>query len=95
MTLPDLAVHDTLPKLLLHNAERHGGDVAMREKEFGIWNAYDWARVRAEIRQLALALDDLGIARGEVVAIIGRNRPNWVWSEWAAQAVGAISLGLY
>ena len=30
-----------------------------------------------------------------MVAIIGRNRPNWVWCEWAAHAVGAVSLGLY
>jgi long-chain acyl-CoA synthetase len=95
MTSPDLDVHDTLAKRLLHHARAHGDAVAMREKEFGIWNTFTWAEVHDQVRTLALGLAALGVARGEVVAIIGRNRPNWVWSEWAAQALGAISLGLY
>jgi len=95
MTLPDIAAHDTLAKLLVHHAVHHGDDVAMREKEFGIWNVFTWRQVHDKVRDLALALLSLQVARGEVVAIIGRNRPNWVWSEWAAQAIGAMSLGLY
>ena len=37
----------------------------------------------------------LGITRGDVVGIIGRNRPHWVWAELAGHCVGAMSLGIY
>ncbi len=95
MQLPDLDRLDTLPKLLLHNARTHPDAVAMREKDLGIWNEYRWAEVAATVRQVALGLTTLGVARGDVTAILGRNRPNWVWSEWAIQAMGGISIGLY
>ena len=38
-----LKTHDTFPKLLVRNAETFGDrKVAMREKEFGIWQEYSW-----------------------------------------------------
>ncbi|MFO1038645.1 MAG: AMP-binding protein [Geminicoccaceae bacterium] len=95
MTLPSLDDLDTFPKLLLHNAANWPNAVAMREKEFGIWNEYGWAACRDRVRELALGLLALGVHRGEVVGLIGRNRPNWLWSELAAHAVGAMSLGIY
>ncbi|HLO10403.1 MAG TPA: AMP-binding protein, partial [Desulfobacteria bacterium] len=36
-----------------------------------------------------------GLNAGDKVAIIGDNRPEWVWGEVAAQAAGAVPLGLY
>jgi long-chain acyl-CoA synthetase len=95
MALPDLARLDTLPKLLRHNAARWGGEVATREKDLGIWTTYSWAETEARVAELACGLLALGIARGQVIGIIGRNRPHWVWAELAAHSVGALSLGLY
>ncbi|MGI9492981.1 MAG: AMP-binding protein [Geminicoccaceae bacterium] len=95
MQLPDLATFDTLPKLLKHNAERWPNDVAAREKEYGIWRVYSWADTLAEVRDLTRGLITLGLERGDVVGVIGRNRPHWVWAEWAAHSVGAMSLGIY
>jgi len=95
MDRPDFREHDTLPKLLLRNAERWPDEVAMREKEFGIWNEYTWRDCRDRVKDIALGLAALGVRRGDRVAIIGRNRPNWVWSELAAQCLGAIPIGIY
>ena len=44
---------------------------------------------------MALGLHGLGFRRGEVLGLIGRNRPNWVWSELAGQALGDDALGVY
>ena len=38
---------------------------------------------------------ELGLARGDVIGIIGDNRPDWVAAEIATHAIGALSLGLY
>jgi long-chain acyl-CoA synthetase len=95
MQLPDLSRHDTTAKLLLHNAAHWGGEVALREKDYGIWKVYTWADTRARVEELGRGLLALDLERGDVVGIIGRNRPHWLWAELAAQAVGAISLGIY
>ena len=93
--LPDLVAHDTLPKLLTLHARDHGGEVAMREKDFGIWRAFTWADVHARVRAFTLGLIRLGVERGHVVALLGDNRPDWVMGEIAAHAMGAMSLGVY
>jgi long-chain acyl-CoA synthetase len=98
MSAPDTvsdAGLDTLPKLLLDNAARHGGETAMREKQLGIWRAFTWHEVAERTEHLALGLLELGISAGDVVGLIGDNRPDWVIGELAAHAVGAMSLGIY
>src|SRR5204862_935801 len=40
-------------------------------------------------------LIELGLGRGDVIGIIGDNRPDWVSAEIASHAIGAMSLGLY
>ena len=95
MQLPDLAVYDTLPKLLKLNAERWPDDVAAREKDLGIWKRYSWADTYSRVSELALGLLAVGIVRDDVIGIIGRNRPHWVWAELAGHSVGALSLGIY
>ncbi len=93
--LDRLEGNDTFPKLLLRNAAHFGERVAMREKEFGIWQPFTWREVHDHVRDFSLGLVAMGLAPGDKVAIIGDNRPEWVWSEIAAQAAGAASVGLY
>lgn len=85
----------TLPQILAKNAAEHGSEVALREKQFGIWRSITWAEYLSRTKLFALGLDSLGVARGEVVALIGDNRPDWVMGEIAAHALGCKSLGLY
>jgi long-chain acyl-CoA synthetase len=91
MTSPE----PTLPRLLRRNAREHGGEIAMREKEFGIWRSLTWSEVAARTRDIALGLRGLGVGTGDVVALIGDNRPDWVMGEIAAHALRARSLGVY
>ena len=77
---------DTLPRLLAHNAAQHGPEVALREKQFGIWRAFTWAEYHDRTRLFALGLKRLGVQRGEVIAMIGDNRPDWVMAEIAARS---------
>ncbi len=86
---------DTLPKLLARNAAQYPDEVALREKEFGIWRTYTWADYERRVRLRALGLAAIGIKRGDVVGLIGDNRPDWVFGEIASHALGALSLGMY
>lgn len=86
---------DTLPKLLAHNAAQHGPEIAMREKQFGIWRSVTWAAYQERTRAIALGLRGLGLGAGDVVGLIGDNRPEWVMGEIATHAIGGRSLGIY
>ncbi|MGZ9104608.1 MAG: AMP-binding protein, partial [Rhodoplanes sp.] len=90
-----VAQADTFPKLLRLNAREHAGEVALREKNLGLWRSFTWADYHGRVRDFALGLAELGIGRGDVVALIGDNRPDWIAGEIAAHAAGAMSLGVY
>ncbi|WP_448542759.1 AMP-binding protein [Roseiflexus sp.] len=85
----------TLPRLLMENARRLGNRVALREKDFGIWQTVTWRQFADHVRAFAMGLRALGIERGDKVAIIGDNRPEWLYAELAAQSIGGASVGIY
>jgi len=90
------AAGDTLPKLLMANARRYGHrKVAMREKAYGIWQAYSWAEYLAQVRDFALGLAHLGFQRDDKLAVIGDNRPQLYWALVAAEAFGGMSVPIY
>ena len=86
---------DTLPGLLARRATEFPDGVALREKEFGIWQEITWAGFLGRVRSFSLGLVELGLEKGDRIAIIGDNRPEWVVAELGAQAIGALPLGLY
>ncbi|WP_169544122.1 AMP-binding protein [Sneathiella aquimaris] len=86
---------DTFPKLLRRNAEQRPTVPAYREKEFGIWQTYSWKDVYDNSRALGLGMVELGIKRGDAVAILGSNRPQLYWVFAAAQAIGALPVPIY
>ncbi|MBI4013973.1 MAG: AMP-binding protein [Candidatus Rokubacteria bacterium] len=86
---------DTFPKLVRLNAERTPDKIAIREKDYGIWQAYTWRDYFAEARLIALGLASLDFRRGDKVAIIGDNRPQLYWAVMATQALGGVPVPIY
>jgi long-chain acyl-CoA synthetase len=93
--LPDISLCNTLPKLLRKNAAEFPNEVAQREKDFGIWNEVTWSDFENHVARMATGFQALGVEPGGVVALIGDNRPEWVWGEVAAHAAQAMSMGIY
>jgi long-chain acyl-CoA synthetase len=92
---PDFDVYDTLPKLVHYNAEHHGDDIAMREKELGLWQVYTWRDYDERVKRFALGFKALDVGEGDVIGLIGDSRPDWVAAAVASHAVRAVSLGIY
>jgi long-chain acyl-CoA synthetase len=88
-------VADTFPKLLRVNAALRPQRPAIRHKDRGIWQTWNWAEADANIRALAYSLRGLGLQRGDKIAIIGGNRPLLYWTITAAQVLGAIPVPVY
>ena len=63
---------ETFPQLLVEQARRWGDrKVALREKEYGIWQAVTWAEYLRHVRLFCQGLVSLGLERGDTVAIVG------------------------
>jgi len=69
--------------------------VALREKKYGIWQQVTWDAYAAHVRAVCLGLLELGLERGDKLAVISGNRPAWLYAELAAQAAGAIPVGIF
>ena len=90
-----MKITKTLPQLLQERAKAKPNKVAIREKDFGVWNEITWAELAKRVRHAALALLELGVQRNDKVAILADNIPEWPIMELAAQSIGAISIGIY
>ena len=47
------------------------------------------------MRDVALALDEMGVAAGDRVAVFADNEPRWLYADLGIQALGAASVGIY
>jgi long-chain acyl-CoA synthetase len=88
-------VVDTFPKLLIRNAENLRGRPAMRHKDLGIWQTWTWDAVLEEVRAFSVGIAELGLVRGDKVAIVGTNRPRLYWAMCAVQALGGVPVPIY
>ena len=85
----------TFPQLLLKHAATRPDAPAMREKEYGIWQAHSWASMATLVEHIACGLHQAGLQRGEHMAIMGSNRPQLYATMLAAQSLGAVPIPLY
>jgi len=75
--------------------ERFPESIALRNKEFGIWNEISYLDFWNRCTYLASALMVYGVNKGEKVAVHSENRPEWFISDLGIQAAGAVTVGLY
>ena len=85
----------TVASLARDWAARAPGQVAMREKQFGIWRERTWNDVWTEVDEAANALLALGVEVGDRVSIHAEDRPEWIVLDLATVAVRGITVGLY
>src|SRR3982075_390549 len=85
----------SIPQLLRQRAQFHGDRLALREKEYGIWNRYSWRHYYETARLVSLGLLSLGIKPGDRVAIAGENTPEWYYADLGTQMIGAVAVGIY
>jgi len=89
---PDL---DTLPKHFLARVKEYGDQIAMSKKRYGIWQEYTWNDCYDYVNRFCLAMVDIGLKRGDKVAIIGENDPQFYWAEIAIWAAGGTTTAIF
>ncbi len=85
----------TFPRLMLDHAAKRPNDAALREKEYGIWQALTWANLVVMVREIACGMAAAGMKHGDHVVVVGENRPRLYASMLAVQSLGAVPVPLY
>jgi long-chain acyl-CoA synthetase len=86
----------TIADLLPLAAREHGAKPAIKFKEdSGTWVTRTYAEVGETVKALSLGLMDLGIAKGDKVAILANTRPEWTYFDFAALTAGATVVPIY
>lgn len=85
----------TLVRLLAANAKAEPDLVAIREKDRGIWQETSWREVHRTVIACAAGLQELGLAPGQAVLVLGDNRPRLYMGMLAAGALRAAPMPVY
>jgi long-chain acyl-CoA synthetase len=85
----------SFPALFFQQVEAQKDRIALRRKEYGIWNRITWQEYGRMVQEAAAGLLDAGLERGDRVAILGDNRPEWLICHLAAMTIGCVTCGVY
>ena len=86
---------DTIIKLFWHRVQQLGDKVAMREKNFGIWESFTWTEYGKKAREVGMGLLALGLQRGDVCSIVSENNKEWLYTDMGIQGGGGVTSGVY
>ncbi len=85
----------TLSELFFEGLERFHRDDAYQVRRDGRYQPISHATVLERVRRLALGMQELGLARGERVAILSENRPEWAFADWACLTLAMTDVPVY
>ena len=86
---------DTPQKLFRARSRDWAAQAALRHKKKGIWASTSWSDYFKRAGAIGMALHGLGLQRGEAIAILSENRPEWLYADLGAQCMGILSTGIY
>ena len=85
----------SIPQLFWNTVQARSNKVAMREKHLGIWQEVTWKQYGDNAKKTGLALNSLGLKKGEVVSIASEGNPEWLYTDMGTIGAGGVSSGVY
>lgn len=85
----------TVSRRVMERATSMPTAVAIREKNFGIWDEITWTQYWSQAELVGHALLAMGIEPGDRIAIHSENRREWLYGDIGITAVRAATVGLY
>ena len=86
----------TLSQHFLQKVKTYPADkVAVRQKEYGIWQEFTWQDSYEQVKLFTLGLIALGLKRGDHVATVGDNDRQYLWGYLGILSAGAVQIGLF
>ncbi len=86
---------NTLPGRLATFAHAWPNRIALREKDMGLWQEYSWQDYWTNVRATAEQFASWGLGKGDRVAILSGNCPEWLYADLGIQLLNGMSAGVY
>ena len=86
---------DTISKRFWARVEKDSEKLALREKDFGIWNEYTWRDYGDRARLVGHGLKALGLERGDVCSIASEVNKEWLFADLGVIGMGGVTNGVY
>jgi len=86
---------ETLVDIFKHASASFGPRDFLGEKDAGTWNWISYARFAQMVDDLRAGLAQQGVTRGDRIAVISDNRPEWAVAAYAAYTLGAVYVPMY
>ncbi len=87
--------HRTVSGLFWEKVVERSTEIAIREKDFGIWNEISWGDYGQKAMYAGLGLCSLGLKRGDVCSIAGEVCKEWLFADLGVICCGGITNGVY
>jgi long-chain acyl-CoA synthetase len=91
----DVFEQNTLTRVFFHAIDNRAREDALQFKSGGSWRALSHAEIETRVTRLAAAMQGWGIERGDRVAMLSENRPEWAITDFAALGLGCIDVAVY
>jgi long-chain acyl-CoA synthetase len=85
----------TLCDLFYRSVDTYRKPEHLKYKQGGAWHAVSSDEFRRAVEELSLGLRALGVERGERVALLSENRPEWAYADMATLTAGAVDVPIY
>ena len=85
----------TIPALFRKRVQERTDKVALREKDFGIWNEYTWGDWGEQARLVGNGLLALGLKRGDVCSVAAEVVKEWQFADLGIICAGGVTNGVY
>ena len=92
---PRRSTPGTLNQLFFDVLEKHARPDAYQVRVNGKYEPIAHATVRDRVRRIALGLTSIGAVRGDRIAILSENRPEWAFADWACLTIGLTDVTVY
>src|ERR1043165_4243015 len=86
---------DTVPKMFWRGVTTRGAQVALRQKDFGIWQSVTWTEFGRVAREIGMGLAALGFAPGECASVLSNTNREWIYADLGILGAGGVSNGIY
>ena len=94
-SLDQFARFNNLLDLFFARADELGDKPFLWAKRSGAWTPISWRQAAGQVAELAHALTDMGLQRGDRVMLVSENRPEWCIADLAIMAAGCVTVPTY
>jgi long-chain acyl-CoA synthetase len=88
-------MYKAIPEIFFETAKKHLNKPALLYKKEGVYFPVTYKELSKKVEIFSGCLSALGVDKGDKIAILSENRPEWVISDLAIMAVGAVVVPLH